>query len=65
VGHHRRLAYAMAGGRDLHGGWVEAPRMRHLIEPRAVAPRRAHRTNLLLPPQHQKRVEAPGTHQDG
>ena len=28
TGRHRRLAYAMAGGRDLHGGWVEAPRMR-------------------------------------
>jgi len=40
-------------------------KIRHLIEPRAAAPRRAHRTNLLLPPQHQKRVEAPGTHQDG
>ena len=28
AGRHCRLAYAMAGGRDLHGGWVEAPRMR-------------------------------------
>ncbi|KAG2612864.1 hypothetical protein PVAP13_4KG311600 [Panicum virgatum] len=29
---------------------------------RATAPRR---TNLLLPPQHQERVQVPGTHQDG